>query len=969
MIPVLFKADATDFRTFGIGALKDCTMCEVTEERNGAYECVFKYPITGALYKEILAERLVKAKPNDTADDQAFRIYRISTPINGEVTVYAQHISYDLSHIAALQWSSESVSAPLAMERVFTETATEHNFTCLTDYSSAKKFAVSRPQSVRACLGGVAGSFLDLWGGEYEWDNFKVIHHQGRGKHTGVVIEYGKNLTSLEHDSDTTEVFTDLLPYAVRTAEDGTESALTLPEVLLPIADTNLTQRKTYIKDFSEYFSDENPLSVEGLREYATRYIENNPLGMIAPTLTVAFEPLWKMPEYAAVLERVSLCDTVTVRHSYLGITAKAKVITTVYDTLAEKYISITLGTAKANLLDSVSAAEKNAENATAAIERFPVLMNTAIKNATDLITGQTGGYVVINSASDTGLPSELLVLDAPSVDEAVNVWRWNVGGLGFSSKGYNGPYDTAITADGQIVADFITSGKLVANIIKAGVLQSQDGSSYWDLESGEIVLKAYATAKDVEGFSDRLSAVESKQVYRMQILSSHGSFFKNGVVNTTLTAKVYLWNDDVSGELDEACFLWTRSSADPEADEIWNRAHASGTKALEVSPDDINESATFVCTLLESVEESAKILTADRYAIMDYHDAAATDTAPENPHVGMLWVNTSVVPPETMVWDGVSWVLENNVGDLRESVESNTTKYGELQSSVDGLNSYVGSLTTSVETLGNQYLGEQERFESIEAKMTSLEQSVDGLSVSVQRQYAGGINLLKNSSGLNGITDDWVTSGSVSTDATTDAQNSTTANSCFVLGPYSTLGQTITGAVTGTAYTIAFRAKKTTGAYNSFVRVHYNGYKSIDVVNTTDAFGWTEFSAVIDDVQDGTIKLSISNRAGTLYIGDIIIAEGTTIHKWTPAPNEIYTTEVKIDHRGIEVSNSDSAQRTVINNTEFSGYYNDEKIFTLNKDETVTKKTTVDGELTVGKTKFVPLPTSTEGMNIVILD
>jgi len=168
MIPVLYKANSTNFDTFGIGVLKDCTSCEVTEERNGSYECVFKYPITGAMYKELATERIVKAKPNDTASDQAFRIYRIATPINGEVTVYAQHISYDLSNVAALQWSDANISAPLAMEKVFSNTATPHNFTCQTDYSSAKPFSVAKPQSVRACLGGVAGSFLDLWGGEYE---------------------------------------------------------------------------------------------------------------------------------------------------------------------------------------------------------------------------------------------------------------------------------------------------------------------------------------------------------------------------------------------------------------------------------------------------------------------------------------------------------------------------------------------------------------------------------------------------------------------------------------------------------------------------------------------------------------------------------------------------------------------------------------------------------------------------------
>ena len=371
MIPVLFKANATAFNTFGIGVLKDCTFCEVTEERNGAYECQLKYPITGALYKELAPERLIKAKPNDTAKDQMFRIYRISTPIDGMVTVYAQHLSYDLSNVAALQWSSESISPSLAMARVFANTATPHGFTCQTDYSAAKPFAVTKPQSVRACLGGVAGSFIDLWGGEFEWDNWKVIHHQGRGKHTGVVIEYGKNLTDMEHDNDNTDVYTDLLPYAVSTTEDGTETVITLAEVLIPVVETTLVQRKTYIKDFSEYFDMEETITEEALRAKANNYVEANSLGIGKPSITVAFEPLWKQPEYAAVLERVSLCDTVTVRHSVLGITAKAKVIATRYDTLAEKYISIELGSAKANLLQNVSSAQDAAEQAAAKVDRF----------------------------------------------------------------------------------------------------------------------------------------------------------------------------------------------------------------------------------------------------------------------------------------------------------------------------------------------------------------------------------------------------------------------------------------------------------------------------------------------------------------------------------------------------------------------------------------------------------------------
>ena len=606
MIPVLYKANSTNFDTYGIGVLKDCTSCEVTEERNGAFECQFKYPIHGTLYKEITTERLVKAKPNDTAADQVFRIYRISTPINGEVTVYAQHLSYDLLGVAALQWASDSISPSLAMERVFQNTAIPHNFTCQTDYSAAKAFSVSKPQSVRACLGGVSGSFLDLWGGEFEWDNFNVIHHQGRGQKTGVVIEYGKNLTDLEHENENADVYTDLLPYAVITAEDGTETVITLSEVLIPIAETTLVQRKTLIRDFTEYFDELNPISESGLRAFAYKYLSNNPLGVSTPTVKVAFEPLWKQPEYAAVLERVSLCDTVTIRHSVLGITARAKVITTVYDTLAEKYISITLGSAKANLINNVTSAESAAQEAVQKVDRFPALMNSAIKNATSLISGQSGGYVVIHTDSDNGQPYEILILDAPSIDAAVNVWRWNVGGLGFSKNGYNGPYETAITADGQIVADFITSGTLVANIIKAGVLQSQDGSSYWDLESGEVVLRAYATSDSVEQVGDRVTDIENKRMYRLVISSSNGNIFKNGVISTTLYATVFSWDENVTDSLDPNQFIWTRVSADPSSDAKWNADHAGGTKSVEITSEDVDARATFFCDLIDTTTRNS---------------------------------------------------------------------------------------------------------------------------------------------------------------------------------------------------------------------------------------------------------------------------------------------------------------------------------------------------------------------------
>lgn len=791
MIPVLYTANATDFSTFGLGVLTDTISCEVTEERNGVFECLLKYPVSGQHYGLIAKECIIKAKPNDTAGDQAFRIYRITKPLNGIVTIYGQHISYDLANVPVMPFSTESRSPQLILSQLL---AGDTRFTGWTDYSDAKAFSVTQPKSVRACLGGTEGSMLSQWHGEFEWDNFTVKFHSHRGQKTGVVIEYGKNLTALEQDEDNSGVYTALLPYAVYTPEDtDTETVVTLPEVTLPIVTSEIVRSKTLILDFSDQFGENAAITEETLRAKANSYIKANPLGATIPTVKVSFEPLWKQPEYSALLERVNLCDTVTIRHSALGVSVSAMVIETVYDTLAERYKSISLSQSKSSMITTISEVQSTVDKVESTVRRFPKLLQTAIGKATGLITGQSGGYVVIHTSEENGQPYELLILDAPSIDEAVNVWRWNVGGLGFSRNGYNGPYETAITADGQIVADFITSGSLVANIIKAGVIQSQDGSSYWDLESGEVVLRAY------------------------------------------------------------------------------------------VSTDEFAEKTAY------------------------------------------------------------------------------------LQQNVDGLNSYVATLTETTESVSNDQGILEERLRSSESKVSQLQHTVEGLSVTMQEQYIGGINYVQNSSGLNGITDDWNYSGTVKTDASTDTQNNTVSDSCFVLGAYSSLSQYIRGVVPGT-YTVSVRAKKTS-TMSGYFYVTYNGNKTAYLFNKSTAFDWTDFTVTLTDVTDPTLRVYCYCRDASIYLADIMITEGAIPRKWTPAPNEIYTQEVKIDKRGIKVSNSASSQRTVITNTEFAGYYNDEVIFTLNKDETQTKKTTVDGELTVGKTKFVPMPTASEGLNIVILD
>lgn len=599
MIPVLYPANTADLSTFGIGTLTDTIACEVTEERNGLFECLLKYPITGQHYGRIAKECIIKAKPNDTAKPQAFRIYRITKPLNGVVTIYGQHISYDLANVPVMPFSTESRSPQLILNQIL---AGDTRFTGWTDYSEAKPFSVTQPKSVRACLGGSEGSMLSKWHGEFEWDNFTVKFHTHRGQKTGVVIEYGKNLTALEQDEDNSGVYTQLLPYAVFTAENAeSETVVTLPEETLPIVSAEMAREKTLIMDFTDRFDSGTAITEEMLRAAANDYIRDNPLGATIPTVKVSFEPLWKQPEYAALLERVNLCDIVTIRHSVLGVSVSAMVVQTVYDCLAERYTSITLGSEKSSMITTISEVQSSVNKVQTTVGRFPKLLQTAIGNATSLITGQSGGYVVLHG-DENGQPYELLILDAPSIEEAVNVWRWNVGGLGFSHNGYNGPFETAITADGQIVADFITSGSLVANIIKAGVIQSQDGSSYWDLETGEVVLRAYATSKEVTKVSDRVTEIEEQKMYRLVITSSNGNIFKNGNIATTLFAQVYSWDENITDSLDPNQFVWTRVSEDADSDKLWNAAHYGGTKQIEVTKDDVHVRATFFCDLIDTV-------------------------------------------------------------------------------------------------------------------------------------------------------------------------------------------------------------------------------------------------------------------------------------------------------------------------------------------------------------------------------
>lgn len=495
---LLYPQSESNFNNNGIGALSDAISCNITEERNGIYELEMQYPISGLHYSEIKNRSIIFVKPDPYRDPQPFRVYRITKPLSGQVTVYGQHISYDLSGIVVSPFSASSCLA--ALQGIETYSSTENPFTFWTDKSNTGNFSVDVPSSVRSLLGGTEGSILDVYKGEYEFDRWDVKLWNQRGQNSGVTIRYGKNLTDLQQDENISNIATGVYPYW-----KGSDNELVeLPEKIVNAPGTyHFT--KIIPLDFSGDFQDKP--SEDQLRQRAEQYVEDNEIGVPAVSITVAFQPLEQTEEYKdiALLERINLCDTVTVEYPELGVSATAKCVKTVYDVLKDKYSSIELGEAKTNIADTIANQQK-------VIEETPTtsFMQQAITNATNIITGNKGGYVIMRDSNGDGEPDEILIMDTPSINTSQKVWRWNNGGLGYSSSGYNGPYSTAITQDGAIVANFITAGILNGNLIKTGRIQSlTPGGPYFDFSAnggkGEI---ASSVLKGVDDDSSCLAII-----------------------------------------------------------------------------------------------------------------------------------------------------------------------------------------------------------------------------------------------------------------------------------------------------------------------------------------------------------------------------------------------------------------------------------------------------------------------------
>lgn len=501
MKPILYDADRTSFPAGadnGLGVLADAMSCKVTQELNGQYELELHYPVEGIHYGEIALRAILRATVGPDGKLQPFRVYRIVPGMNGTAAIYARHIAYDLGGYVVSPFTA--ADAPSAVAAIKSHAMpTDFPFELTTDKTTVAAMAVTVPSSAWGLLGGQQGSLLDVYGGEYEFDEWAVRLLTRRGADRGVSVRYGKNLTDLTQDANCASCYTGVVPYW-----RGNDVTVTAAPVY---AEGDFGYTRLMPLDLSSSFK-QQPTQAQ-LQAEAAAYIKRNQIGVPAVSWDVKLALLSQASGYedVAFLEQIYLGDTVGVYFHRLGVDAKARVNKIVWDCLLERYDIVALGSVKANIAATIAGQQKeiDAKPSISLVEQISSSLAAAL-------LGANGGSVRLLDTNGDGEPDELYIADDPDPTKAKKVWRFNYEGWAASSTGYNGPYTMGATIAGGIQAWMITAANLVA-----GTIASEQGNFLINLDGGTIDTSATGATYKNSDYSqadlDRINQINIKAV------------------------------------------------------------------------------------------------------------------------------------------------------------------------------------------------------------------------------------------------------------------------------------------------------------------------------------------------------------------------------------------------------------------------------------------------------------------------
>ncbi|PEJ75494.1 endopeptidase [Bacillus wiedmannii] len=472
----------------------------VEEELNDLFLFSFSYPLFAPRGLEIEGMSIIKVPTPD--GDQLFRVVTPKVSM-GEIKAVCYHIFYDLTENLIEDIFIQPTNGSAAMARLSSGCQYKHPFTFYSDITNISTARIVRKNPVEAMLDtSQDNSFVNRWGGELKRDNFDVKMLQNRGMDRGVVIRHKKDLLGYEGNVDWKSPITRIMPQGF----DG----LFLPEKYVdsplinkyPHPKIKVVECKHIKAAIGENADDEDAVPLEEayrlLRQAAKDMFAIQKVDQPKANYNVKFQELSQTEEYKDYkhLQSVYMADTVTVKHQEDGIDIKGKVIAYKYDPIKKEYLDITIGNFKESFTDvsgRIDLVQEELSNMSGSI------LDAAKANATSLINSGFGGHVRV-------YPDRILIMDTKDEKSTKKVWQWNLNGLGYSSTGVNGPYGTAITSDGRIVADFITTGVLNGNLIRGGeitgtTLRTSHDSNYVSITKQFIRLMESDIARIFMGY------------------------------------------------------------------------------------------------------------------------------------------------------------------------------------------------------------------------------------------------------------------------------------------------------------------------------------------------------------------------------------------------------------------------------------------------------------------------------------
>lgn len=462
----LYTSDTTNFNNNGLGVIDPyVTYAIVTDEINGEYSLTFNINPYSPYTNSIVQNNYVKCKVSD-GTEQIFIIKKITKTLD-TIGVYCQHVFYELLDNLVLDIYPQNATPNQFLTRILSNTNYATSFSGYSDIITTKTARYVRKNPIEIMIGEDDNSMVNLFGGELKRDNFTINYLSHIGSNNGEVLRLGKNITGITIDIDTSNIATRILPLGY----DGimVESIYIDSQYI-----ANYPRPIIRVYKFEDIKYDPEDEDAYHTLEDAQTALTNaaNSLyaaGLDLPTINVAINwvELSKTKEYESYqsLERIKLGDTLTC--NILDTNYTTEVIKTTYNVLTDTIDAFEMGAVKSNIVSTLNNLQRQ-ENTI----QIDSILESAKESATRQITSAMGGYVYKTQ-------NELYIMDTDDPSTATKVWRWNLNGLGYSSTGINGAYGLAMTQDGQIVADYITTGTMSAERIQ-GLNDILTGNNQW---------------------------------------------------------------------------------------------------------------------------------------------------------------------------------------------------------------------------------------------------------------------------------------------------------------------------------------------------------------------------------------------------------------------------------------------------------------------------------------------------------